>query len=172
MEQFKLYQVQEITDMSIETLIVVSGLFVCVVVAYLVYNSRAHWFAKLLALPLVLALTTTMVYTALDRMGAPIEAQPIGKFKYLHHALSADGGEIFIWIYTQERGHRLHVVPYSRETAKALNEAKQKANDGKQQVGSFGAKDSASPNKHPNSNNILKFSDDDIDITRESFQKN
>lgn len=157
--------------MSIETIIILAGLFVCVVVAYLVYNSQAHWFAKLIALPLVIALTATMVYTALDRMGAPIEAEPKGEFAYLHHTLSANGEKIFIWIYTEERGNRLHVIPYKRETAKALNDAKQKAKQGEKQIGSFGSPDTADSNSESKNPNILKFSTEERSVDREQFQK-
>lgn len=157
--------------MNILYVISASGLLVCCVVAYLLYYSRAHWIVKMMSLPLVIVLTTTMVYTAFDRMGAPIENYPEGKFSYVFHSVSSDGKLIYIWVETKERGNRLHAIPYNRETAKKLEEAQRAEKQGSEQVGQFAVETEDSGENKPKESSNLQMSRDTIEIDKEVFRK-
>jgi hypothetical protein len=156
--------------MNIETIITISGLLVCCTVAYLLYYSSVHWLIKLVSLPITLVFTATMVYTAYDRMGAPIERMPVGEFEYVHHSVSSAGDFIYIWVYTDERGNRLHAVPYDRETAKELNQAKKQEEKGEEMVGEFSMEEESSESSK-RERQQLRVSPDTIKIDNEDFTK-
>jgi hypothetical protein len=156
--------------MNIETIITISGLLVCCTVAYLLYYSSVHWLVKLIALPVTLVFTATMVYTAYDRMGAPIKNKPVGEFEYVHHVVSQDGRFIYVWVYTDERGNRLHAIPYDRQTAKELNQAKKQEEKGEQMVGEFKIEEESSGGDDIE-RQILRVSPDTIKIDKENFTK-
>ena len=156
--------------MNIETIITISGLLVCCMVAYLLYYSRVHWLVKLVSLPITLVFTATMVYTAYDRMGAPIERMPVGEFEYIHHSVSTTGEFIYIWVYTDDRGNRLHAIPYNRETAKELNRAKEQEEQGTQMLGQFSSEGEALE-ENARDGQTFRESPDTIDLKQENFTK-
>ena len=156
--------------MNIETIITISGLLVCCLVAYLLYYSSVHWLIKLVSLPVTLVFTATMVYTAYDRMGAPIERMPVGEFEYVHHIVSSTGEFIYIWVYTDDRGNRLHAVPYNRETAKELNQAKKQEEKGEEMIGEFSIEEDAS-GANDRERQQFRVSPDTIKIDKENFTK-
>ena len=111
-----------------------------------------------------------MVYTAYDRMGAPIERMPVGEFEYVHHSVSSTGEFIYIWVYTDDRGNRLHAVPYNRETAKELNQAKKQEEKGEEMIGEFSIEEDAS-GANDRERQQFRVSPDTIKIDKENFTK-
>ena len=109
---------------------VLSGL-----VVFLVFYSSLNKLIKAIALTamLLLGLTTQDYYVS--QLGKPIDAFPVGDFVYVHHVPQDDF--IYLWIWTEDKGNKLHVIPYSAEVAKALQEGKEKASDGAEQEGEF-----------------------------------
>jgi len=155
--------------MTLITTIVLTSLLICCIVAVLVYYSTAPFFIKLTALPVVLVLCTSLVLTTIDRMGAPIKSFPTGQFDYVHHITAQQGEVILLWATTKEKGTRLYMFPYSRETQKELDEAKKDQVAGKPQVGEFDTdpKNGGEPNDP-----MLKVVDKDtIQLTPEDFVK-
>jgi hypothetical protein len=104
-------------------------------VVFLVYYSSLSKFIKASALTatVLLGLVTQDHYTA--QLGKPVEAYPSGEFVYVHHVSAGD--DIVLWVWTEDSGDRLYVFPYSQETAKKLEEAKEGTKEGKPQVGEF-----------------------------------
>jgi hypothetical protein len=113
-----------ILTMSIVTALVILG------VSALTYTSRIHLAFKLATLPLTIVLATLGGVYYLDNLGAPLAKPLPSEFKYQAHVI--DGDTLFVWISTEERGERLHTIPYERETAKALEEAKEEKEEGKE----------------------------------------
>jgi len=120
----------------IETLIILAAL-VIVIVAFLMYHSSAPWGLKLTAFPALIAMIYFAANVYISHLGAPINAIPKGDFQYVHHQ-SGEGGEvIYLWVFTVERGQRLHSVPYTREIMEQLEEAKGRAEEGNDEYGQF-----------------------------------
>lgn len=111
-------------------------------VVFLVFYSSLNKFVKALALTamLLLGLNTQSYY--ISQLGKPIDAFPVGDFVYVHHEPQDDF--IYLWVWTEDDGNKLHVIPYSAETAKELQKGKEKAADGTTQEGEF----TESGNKH------------------------
>jgi hypothetical protein len=123
--------------MTLITTIVLTSLLICCIVAVLVYYSTAPFVIKLTALPVVLVLCTSLVLTTIERMGAPIKDFPEGEFDYVHHITAQQGEVILLWATTEEKGTRLYMFNYTRETQKELDKAKQEQSQGNPQVGEF-----------------------------------
>ena len=91
---------------------------------FLVYYSRLHILLKLVTLPLAITLSGLVTYHYIDNLGKPLDRPIPDVMEYVHHEIN--GNLVYVWLTTEERGHRLHVVPYDREQTKALEEAKEK----------------------------------------------
>lgn len=113
--------------MALEPL-AISAVVLVVLMAFTVYYSTIHAAIKVVVFPLLIVAAISGWSFYKDNLGAPIKSLPIGVFKYVHHIASQGGEMILVWVYTKERGHRLHQLPYSRELMKDLEEAK----DGKE----------------------------------------
>ncbi len=118
--------------------LITSVIFLIVIVAFLMYYSTAHYAVKIAVFPALIAVVIFGAVIYQDRLGAPINALPKGDFQYVHHQ-SGDGGDvIYLWVWTAERGNRLHTFPYDRETMEELEGAKDRA-EGGQEYGRFNA---------------------------------
>ncbi|MHA2065155.1 MAG: hypothetical protein ACXABY_12335 [Candidatus Thorarchaeota archaeon] len=108
-------------------LIATFGLLACV----LAYVSALRSTLKLAILPVFLVSVVLGYDYYLDEIGkpAPIELPP--EANYVAHRVTKDE-TILVWLTTEE-GDRLYVIPYSREAAKELEEAKDKAEEGQKQ---------------------------------------
>ena len=104
------------------------GFVTTLLMAYYSYRSSLPNFVKLLSLPLIIVYFGVAGYLYNDALGAPIKKGLALEFRYLHHTIKGDC--LLIWAYTDERGNRLYKLPYNRETAKALEEAKKKQQEG------------------------------------------
>ena len=113
----------------VETLFISAILFI-VVVAFLLYYSTAHYAVKIAVFPALIAAIVFGYLIFTDNLGAPINSVPQGDFQYVHHQAGNSGEVIYLWVFTVERGQRLHSVPYSRETMKQLEEAKGRTEGG------------------------------------------
>jgi hypothetical protein len=121
----------------IESLIISLAALV-VILAFLMYHSGAPAILKLTVFPALIAaiILGTVVYK--DRLGAPINAYPKGEFLYVFHQSGQSGEVIYLWVWTADRGQRLHTFDYDRQTMEELEEAKGRAEDG-QEYGQFTA---------------------------------
>ncbi len=119
----------------IEALSISLAVMVCIL-AFLVYYSGAPAVLKLTVFPALIAtvILGTVVYK--DRLGAPINAYPQGEFLYVHHQSGEGGDVIYLWVWTADRGQRLHTFDYDRETMQELEEAKSRS-EGGQEYGQF-----------------------------------
>ena len=104
-------------------------------VVYLLYTSRAHRGLKAASLALFTLFGVTVYDHYVSSLGAPIQAFPDTEFVYVHHNIA--GKTIELWVWTEERGNRLHEIPYSQETAEELEKAKKKSQNGRPQKGEF-----------------------------------
>lgn len=107
-----------------------------VLLAFLLYYSTAHYLVKVTVFPALIAALYFGTVIYIDQMGAPINSVPKGDFQYVHHQAGEGGEVIYLWVFTVERGQRLHSVPYTRETMEQLEEAKGRAEEG-QEYGQF-----------------------------------
>ena len=111
-------------------LLLLSLIFVIVIAAFLMYYSRAHYAVKIIVFPALIAAGLFGYTIFVDNMGAPISSMPKGVFTYVHHQ-SGEGGEvIYLWVWTADRGQRLHTFPYTRETMEQLEGAQGRAETG------------------------------------------
>ncbi len=104
-------------------------------VVFLMFYSRLNVFVKALALSatILLGLLTQAHYIL--QLGKPIEKYPSDEFVYVHHMSEVD--KIYVWIWTNEAGNRLHVIPYNQDTAEELQKGKEKQQKGSTQKGKF-----------------------------------
>jgi len=119
------------------TLFIIIIAITCIYTASLIYYSNASFILKLIALPTQLAFFIFMSYQLILLAGAPINDEPNGKFNYVHHEITDKGNTILLWMHTSERGHRLYKLPYDREKAKKLEQAKNSKGTGKNMEGEF-----------------------------------
>lgn len=116
------------------TFITLTTVLTLAVLCYSLYKVKFNDFFKLLSLPLVLLLATLMGFHYLDRLGAPIDAYPTGKWQYEYH--KTDGKTIVLSI-TELKGYRTYTFPYSEETREALEKAKEQKSMGIKLEGEF-----------------------------------
>ena len=109
--------------------IVTTGLILLVLVSFLCYYSRILFVAKLITLPVFFIFSGLVTYHYLDNLGKPIERPLPETFGYQHHRYVGEE-TIYVWLTTEEKGDLLYAIPYSRETAKALEEAKEERDEG------------------------------------------
>lgn len=88
------------------------------------YYSNAPLIVKLLALPFTIAFSIYAVYFVYEKLGAPMEGMPHGKFEYIWHKSTPGGEEIILWA-EQETENRLYIFEYNRENMKELEKARQ-----------------------------------------------
>lgn len=115
-------------------------------VVFLLYYSSITKYIKTTALTLLVIFGILVYSKYLEELGAPIDNTPSGEFVYVHHTVKGDW--IYVWVWTEERGDRLHIVPYSQETAESLQGAKEETDKGQPQQGSFpqeGAREEEAP---------------------------
>lgn len=117
------------------TLIYVIYILLMSFTVFLMFYSNLGGFVKASALTLSLLLGLAVQAHYTDQLGIPIQTHPSGEFVYTHHTTSGDS--IKLWAWTEERGDRLYVFPYSQETAQTLDGAKDKAAEGQAQSGEF-----------------------------------
>ena len=96
--------------------------------AALTYTSKLKSYIKLGILPIFI-LTTTMGYTYfIEEVGKPADRALPAEADYVFHRVTSED-TIIVWL-TDVGGDRLYVIPYSREAAKELEEAKKRAEEG------------------------------------------
>lgn len=97
------------------------GIFTALVIAILSYASKAPTWIKLAVLPLFLVIVVLGYTHYVDLLGSPVPTRPVGMQHYVQHIITADK-KIVIWVWSNERGHRLHRYPYNREDAAKLQQ--------------------------------------------------
>ena len=118
--------------------LILSAVILIVLVAFLMYYSKAHYAVKIAVFPALIAVVIYGYAIYTDNMGAPINSVPKEGFYYVHHQAGEGGEVIYVWVWTADRGQRLHVGPYERETMQALEGARGRA-EGGQEYGRFKA---------------------------------
>ena len=116
-------------------LIYIIYLALSALVVFLVFYSSLSKFIKATALTatVLLGIVTQNHYTS--QLGKPILMHPPAEFLYVHHV--AEGDNILLWTWEESKGNRLYSFPYDQETAKKLEEAKEKGKGGEPQEGNF-----------------------------------
>lgn len=104
-------------------------------VVFLIFYSSLSKFIKATALTatVLLGIATQDHYTS--QLGKPIPMHPPAEFLYVHHV--AEGDNILLWTWEEGKGNRLYSFIYDQETAKKLEEAKEKGEGGEPQEGNF-----------------------------------
>ena len=108
-----------------------------IAVVWLLYTSKAHRGLKGASLVLLTVFGLSMYEQYVSVLGAPIQGVPEGEFVYVHHEVSGD--DINLWVWTEENGNRLYTFPYSQEAAEELTKAQEKTEEGVPQAGQFPA---------------------------------
>jgi len=109
--------------------ITILSILLVVTLCILTYYSYTNKFVKLLALPLLLSLFFTSYNHYLSEMGKPFPFPLPEEAEYVFHKITSED-TILVWLSDEESGDRLYVIPYTREAAKELQEAKEKGEEG------------------------------------------
>lgn len=116
--------------MTYEILIAV-GIMAALLITFLVYWSKAHTLIKMSTLVGLLMLGMLAMVFYDEMLGAPLPFHPADQFFLVHYIITPDR-QIYIWAFTQDDAkHRLHVIPYDRETAGKLEEAHRRGKEGR-----------------------------------------
>ena len=107
-------------------LVIALAVLLCIYLAVLMYYSNASFIFKLIGLPGMSIFLVGLIYLLIIKAGAPIEQFPKDGWNYVHHEIMDGGDNIYIWANYTERGNRLYKIEYDRETAKKLQQAKNK----------------------------------------------
>ena len=99
------------------------GFVISLAIAFFSYKSELSNIIKLLALPLTIVYFLVAGVYYYESLGAPIERTPPLEVGYQHHTV--EGDYILVWLYHEDKGHKLYKIEYDRDTAKALEEAKE-----------------------------------------------
>jgi hypothetical protein len=97
----------------------------------LTYTSETYRIIKLIALPVFLIASLVSYIFYLEDRGNPSVGYIPENSQYVFHRVTNEE-TIVIWI-TTEKGDRLYVIPYSRESAKELEGAREKSEEGELQ---------------------------------------
>ena len=106
---------------------VLFGLFAC----YLAYVSRLRAPIKLLILPAFMVGVVLGYLHFLEEVGKPANIPIPEKALYVAHRITNED-TIIIWLLTEE-DERLYVIPYTRDAAKELEEAREGKENGRDQ---------------------------------------
>lgn len=117
-------------------IVLICGVLYFIIMCFLLYNSRSNSILKYAAFP-VFIFTGVIVYDHYNNsLGAPIAGYPEYEFVYIHHIIQND--TIILWTKKNDGTEdRLYVFPYSRETAKKLNQTQKATGSGKMMTGEF-----------------------------------
>ena len=127
--------------------------------ATLTYTSKLKSYIKLGILPIFILSTMTGYAYFLEEVGKPADRSLPAEATYVFHRVTAED-TIIVWL-TDVGDDRLYVIPYSREAAKELEEAKQKSEAGNAQ--------SIKTNDNPRGQQTLSTSDSlDLDSQPET----
>ena len=128
-------------------LVIGFAVLLCIYLAVLMYYSNASFILKLVGLPTMSIFLIGLIYLLIIKAGAPIEQFPKDNWDYVHHEIMDGGDNIYIWANYTEKGNRLYKIEYDRETAKKLQQAKNKSQSGTPQSGTF--QTSSNSNAYP-----------------------
>ena len=128
-------------------LVISLAVSLCIYLAVLMYYSNASFVFKLVGLPTMSIFLVGLIYLLIIKAGAPIEQFPKDNWNYIHHEIMDGGDNIYIWANYTEKGNRLYKIEYDRETAKKLQQAKNKSQSGTPQSGTF--QTSSNSNAYP-----------------------
>lgn len=118
-----------------------TALLLCVILAVLTYFTSAPFAVKLITFPLVILLGVAQLIYLGILAGAPINGFPKGEWEYAAHKLENKGETIVLWAWVEKyEDYRHYRMPYTRNTAKKLNEAKLKSKLGQKVKGKFNKK--------------------------------
>lgn len=110
-------------------IMLLTSAILCVIVAILIYCSLAPNIIKFIALPFTMIFCAGTLWMFVSLSGAPIEAQPSGKWHYAAHVIENSGETIVLWAWIEDlKDYRLYRFPYDREIAKKLNQIKEESN--------------------------------------------
>ena len=118
-----------------------AAILLCVIMAVLIYFSTAPFVIKLVTFPAVIFLCVAQLIYLGIIAGAPINGFPKGEWEYSAHKLEDKGETIVLWAWIENyEDYRHYRMPYNRQNAKKLNEAKIKAQMGQKVKGRFNKK--------------------------------
>ena len=129
-------------------LVIALAVLLCMYLAVLMYYSNASFIFKLIGLPGMSFFLVGLTYLLIIKAGAPIEQFPKDDWNYVHHEIMDGGDNIYIWANYTKKGNRLYKIEYDRETAKKLQQAKNKTQAGTLQSGKFST--GSNSNNYPN----------------------
>ena len=113
-------------------MVVLVGLLLCTIVAFILYKFKIDFFLKLITLPLLIIFLVSVIYTLIVLAGAPIKGFPKNKFDYVAHTVTEQGKTIVLWAWPKDlEDFRLYTFPYSRKVEKQLQKAAQKGKKSK-----------------------------------------
>ena len=120
------------------TVLMALAVLVCVMMAVLIYFSKAPFAIKLSTLPMVILFCISLLIYLVTIAGAPIERVPRGEWEYIHHTTENQGQTIVLWAWVDSfEDYRQYKFPYTRETIKKLNMAQKKRRAGIKNKGVF-----------------------------------
>lgn len=124
--------------MGLIELVIIATIFLCVLIAILIYMSNAYNSIKFITLPSAIAIGGFLILTVINLAGAPLARYPQGEFKYIAHQATNEGKDIVLWVFSERhKDYRLYRFPYNRETMKKLDEAQQSTQAGIRLKGQF-----------------------------------
>lgn len=116
----------------------VSGLTIGLIIAYLVYKTRAPWLVKYSALPVFILVCVVLTNVYLSTLGSALVGVPTRDGILVSASLSVDGRDVFILVLHERDEYRLYTFPYDRKTMEEMSQAEKRAgqNGGMVVVGS------------------------------------
>lgn len=139
---------------SLVVLVALLGLFACC----LAYVSKLRAPVKLLILPAFMVAVVVGYSYFLEEIGKPASIPLPEESQYVAHRITHED-TIIVWLIA-EGDERLYVIPYSREAAKELEEARKKTQEGKGQ--SVTTKDGADGHQSIKTGEALDLETDSI----------
>lgn len=109
------------------------SLFLLVLISVLVYTSNLKVLVKLSTLPLLLVMSLLAYGFFLEEVGKPFDHVLPKESTYVFHRVTSED-TIVVWLREDGDNERLYVIPYTREDAKTLEEAKSKSEEGQEQT--------------------------------------
>lgn len=120
------------------TVVIVGVVFVCVLLAVLLYYSKVNSIFKGIALPSAIAVSLYFIYFVMEIAGAPVSKFPEHDFQYLGHDVDDGGKTLILWTWDFDKeDYRQYKFAYTRENAKKLNQAREQKQRGTPMKGNF-----------------------------------
>lgn len=115
-------------------LVIIGTFFICLL-SFLIYYSKIHDFIKAVCFSIFLIFGYYGYINYIEYRSSPIIGYPKDNF-LLIHSIVTEKETILLWVYYhEEKKYQVYEIPYQREVAKTIEDAKQEKQNGKEKIG-------------------------------------